>query len=1507
MSEQIKVFFSYGHDHHGEVVKRLAQAIERLSENRIEVWIDHKSIPRDSHWRKEIQEGIYNCNSVVAFLSEYSTRDKGVCLDEIAIALVSKHGMIRTILLEPADSFTPPTMVSEYQWGDMSDYPEVLEKGEEAFSAYIDSQAMQIIKLVSSDEIMQYSAEIKELRRRLAMPERDRMTRFDLLLQKEMTERPWLDNIIKQWIEDKNGSKILMLYGKPGAGKSTYCANLQHYNPRVVASISCDHQSNSFSDTDDIIRYLAYKLALRLPDYRSGLIRLLSDDSFTMKSGKDLFDDLIGQPLGKISIDGHRDSMIICIDALDESKTDELAGFLAEYQAYMRDWVRFLITARKEPNIVSRFESFRAIDLDEYSDQTRADMVAYFHRRLDEKLSDFENRDEFISRLTESSENVFTYAECICDNIIEDIDLGKVKELTLYPVPKGIQSLFTNTLDRKFGSTGAIYTLRDYEDFWQEPLGMIIASETPLPIATLKQLMGWRNNQLRKFRSPLSTLLTESDGCLQTFHRSFGEWLDKEGTPYYSSTEDGASTLAELCFEQYETDIESLDEYMLLNLTKLLRKTKMKKEYERVTGDKAFMKKLSDTQHEYYTNSLFEKAIELADELITILDDGSEDVDRLSDLSSAFFKKAEALHSICHFDDALIYFIKSGETDKKLADLNPDNPQYLRAYSFTLIRTADTLIEMEDIKKAISLYDEVLQINKKIATDHPKVPEYLYGYSVALDRVANLHNMQGNFSEGIKLYREAESILQKLTELYPENTQYLHAYSSALQNLACTCELNSEYDEALTLYQKTRSICEKLRELQPDNIEFLYLYATSLERLADVHSSLYEYEEAYELYKAESEIFEKLVSDFPENPIYIYGYATTIERLASINEAYVESDKALELYQKQAQLLKKLSEDYPGKPRYLYGYTIAMDRIAYIRKEQNQLSEAMKLYDSFLPYLKHLTESYPENHEYAYGYYAALLKIADVYKIQNNFELAIETCSRGLNGIRNLTDAYPEHPGYMMAYSEALMKTAEAYEAIDDTENALILYEENMHIAKLLIDFYPDDVAYLQNYALSTEKVAYLLKLEGNYSEAIVTYEEALAATNALVSCFPDEPVIRYGEGSVLCDMADIYAALGRLEDAAQYSEKGAHAFRRLSESHPDNCLYKQKYSLTLSETADIYMKLKNIDHAALLYDEVLSIDNKLTEENPENPDYRYGYFMSLIKSADIREIYNPEIALMQYEKAAKISRELTRDYPENSRYPAGYSLALERLQDIYEKLGDKEKAVASCMEHLDVARMLKEKYPESYRYLSGYAISLDRTASLYLKQGQAKEAKKLYYEALSIHELLADKFHEDPEALYRLAIAMEKCGDVNKMQSFTNEALDFYRRERELFSLLTQYYPENPAYLYGYTVPMGRAAEIYAMAGMYEEALSTYYESLKIREKLASDFPDVPEYIKGYYVALYKTGCIHIQNNDPSTGKEFIMKARNVCYLLTRNYPENQVYRSYLNEIDNIIAQYLL
>ena len=101
----LRIFLSYGHDNNEELVRRIKADLEKRGND---VWFDKNEIKFGDKWRRSITDGILGSHRVLSFLSKHSTRDPGVCRDEIAIAIGVKGGNIQTILVESEQEVQPP-------------------------------------------------------------------------------------------------------------------------------------------------------------------------------------------------------------------------------------------------------------------------------------------------------------------------------------------------------------------------------------------------------------------------------------------------------------------------------------------------------------------------------------------------------------------------------------------------------------------------------------------------------------------------------------------------------------------------------------------------------------------------------------------------------------------------------------------------------------------------------------------------------------------------------------------------------------------------------------------------------------------------------------------------------------------------------------------------------------------------------------------------------------------------------------------------------------------------------------------------------------------------------------------------------------------------------------------------------------------------------------------------------------------------------------------------------
>ena len=107
-SHKPKLFLSYGHKQ-STIAERIKNFLE---ENGYEVWMDSQINTFDD-WREKITNGIFESDHVLSLASRYAWRDKGVCLDELKIAICLKRAYVYVVLLEKMeDSEMPNTPIT---------------------------------------------------------------------------------------------------------------------------------------------------------------------------------------------------------------------------------------------------------------------------------------------------------------------------------------------------------------------------------------------------------------------------------------------------------------------------------------------------------------------------------------------------------------------------------------------------------------------------------------------------------------------------------------------------------------------------------------------------------------------------------------------------------------------------------------------------------------------------------------------------------------------------------------------------------------------------------------------------------------------------------------------------------------------------------------------------------------------------------------------------------------------------------------------------------------------------------------------------------------------------------------------------------------------------------------------------------------------------------------------------------------------------------------------------
>lgn len=159
----MRIFLSYGHDSNAPLIEKIYEYLTNGFDGspKHEVWIDKSEIKEGEDWRCRISEGIRQSDVVLAGLSKYSTRNPGVCRDEINISIGVMGGNIKTILLEPADIVAVPAMLSHIQWLDMSDWKRHIDEG--FYGKYFQRKFKELATMINTPENEKFNGDINIL------------------------------------------------------------------------------------------------------------------------------------------------------------------------------------------------------------------------------------------------------------------------------------------------------------------------------------------------------------------------------------------------------------------------------------------------------------------------------------------------------------------------------------------------------------------------------------------------------------------------------------------------------------------------------------------------------------------------------------------------------------------------------------------------------------------------------------------------------------------------------------------------------------------------------------------------------------------------------------------------------------------------------------------------------------------------------------------------------------------------------------------------------------------------------------------------------------------------------------------------------------------------------------------------------------------------------------------------------------------------------------------------
>jgi tetratricopeptide (TPR) repeat protein len=803
----LRIFISYGHKEHAELAERLNQDLLSRGHS---TWYDKKDLKTGKDWELFIEKGIDYVSAdpqngrVVLLMTPHAVRrPDGYCLNELARALSRQLSIIPVMVVW----CEPPLSICRIQWLDMQDCVPLEQKIQQ-----YDARVEQLIEAIEQNRLDCEGAQARLMSMLKPLP-------FDADINMHIarfTGREWLLKSIDRWLSDPKGSRIYVISGGPGVGKTAIAAWLCHYKKEVSAFHLCVHNHEFKSDPRRCVLSIAYQLSSQLPDYRDRLNGLDLEEIARASNARTLFDMLILQPLSANFPRPGR-NVVILIDALDEAthgNTNEIAGLLASELPKAPDWLRAIVTCRPEKEVMVALQGIEPHPLDMRMPENIADIRSYLARELKRFFPDEAVPLETIDYLAQKSEGLFLYV----DWIRQELDAGRLSLDHLDQFPAGLGTIYTEFFTRQFpenvpGRPGLSF----YESDCRPALELVIAARDTLDLALIGRILGWDPYKKKKVIAAFGSLLQPAGAGVRPFHRTLVEWLTNEEAAgnYYVHEGSGHERMAEFGWNEYLGGIKSMSAYSISHLPHHLLKAGRFADMARLWSDP-----------EYFVDRWDSNEFDVMMMWVT-MEAGSplRKLDVYRDIISSPRKYpdnyvariAQLLNETGHIELSIglrMYLVekyRQADDNHKLQEVLGD-----LAWSLYLIASLDSALELLREKERIcqSTGDKL-------------------GLQISLGRQGNIYLDKNDMDKALELFRSQETICRELN-----NKRWLHR---ALGSQGTIYQKKGDSTRALELYAEKELICKELGDRNGLQI--------AVGNRANIYLELGRLDEAMELYR----------------------------------------------------------------------------------------------------------------------------------------------------------------------------------------------------------------------------------------------------------------------------------------------------------------------------------------------------------------------------------------------------------------------------------------------------------------------------------------------------------------------------------------------------------------------------------------------------------------------------------------------------------------------------------
>jgi tetratricopeptide (TPR) repeat protein len=1423
----MKIFFSYPHDANIPLVGMIRTDLEARGH---EVWVDQTDIKAGDDWRGRITRGILDSERVVAFLSKHGTRDPGVCLNEIAIALSEKGDHLLSVLVEPEDVVRAPVSITHLQFLRMETWPELHARGGDDWTGWYRGKLDELLAVLENPRDATRDADLESLRQKLKP-----LSHYAEIARHipTFTGREWIFERYAHWLSGSEESKVLRIEGGPGMGKSAIAARLAHSSKNtVIAMHLCRHNQGETRDPRRMVLSLAYQLATRLPDYRARLLRSPILDEVEKHDAPSLWSELIAEPLhGQIE----RQRLAIVIDGLDEATEggdNAIVKLLAAEIEKLPRWIGVVVTGRSDPEVAQRLTRYRPEVLSGEDPANVADLRAYLEQWLASEPLSSSERERTTATLLERSEGIFLYVT----EVRAEARLGRIDLKRPEAFPQGLSGVYRNFFERRFADA------ERYKNAVRPLLELLLASPEPLPVALARDMLRWDDYAEAEILEQLGSLFPVRNSAVAPFHSSVRNWLGDRtsaGAQFMVSAATargrlGARLMNDLIHNQswgnfvpislpmliagagaeeaatWARPASAMAARRLLELAKALVSVFL---WQRAVAVYAAAELIAEAAKEHGGD---DKAPELILEVVLDHGDllmslgcpadallkfqrsaslamdraclGSDDLQRTHREVIIQQRLSWAQLELERHEEALDHAKCSLKLAQDAIDRFPDVPYLVLGKSASLQNVGLALFKLGRHEEALATFLQAAQLGESICARAPGNDEYARSLSIMRERIAEVLSVTGRNDEALVHFHLCLRLRERLSASAPEDSERLREWASGCKWIADTLLSMGRNEEALEHYRRCNSLREQATRIAPVAGK-RPSWAVDYYRTGKLLAQLGRNEEALEVYLHYCSECEELARDQPHNLQRLRDLATSQAWVADAMAALGRHEEALEYYRRDERLGEEAVRQAPQDLDLLHEFAISQRLVASTLDTLGRREEALAQFRKCLATREGLIARAPETEIYLID---VLICHKALARLEQD-EQAPEHRRRCLAVLKKLRVLNPGNPEYPREIAIAHDKAGGILASLGRHEEALAEYQRDVEIMEQVVAAEPRNAAYQRELATEHDKLASAHLKLGQMKEAMEHFGRSLTLSAELVKRNPDD-LRSYGIVSLCAEhVSDLLLgiemhekALDQIREAIRYTEHVAKnatvepgVVRNLARYH--------RKAATILDGSPMH------DEALSHYEKMHSLIEQLHTVLPDDTSVTHDLAASLQGAGRaLMRLERGEDALTKHARALSLAEELERRSPDDLDTLSVVSDIAESCGSTLSQLGRNEEALAAARKYLALREAISRLQPDNPVHLVSVAAGHENVGTAHAAQGQFIDAIEHFRGALEIRAAIARAIPGEVNLLLEVARVHFTIGRAYEGMGQNGEALAAYKEAEALLVDAAQQHPKH-------------------------------------------------------------------------------------------------------------------